>query len=110
MAFSLLTCSAVAGEYRMGGFEFELPGTWHVQRSQSELAAVRDKGTFMPLVKIEFCGPDEKMLKCDSAYIERPEGTDYRNFPCASTKQNEIHHTNGLREIQKGLLIRECWR
>lgn len=93
---------AIAGEYRIGNFEFDIPGSWQVKASQTGIIATQGDRKPIPnsLLKMELCVSTESQ-PCKAALFYPPVGTDPENYYCGESLPTINHHSNGLKELRK---------
>ena len=96
------TQCASAGEYKIGGFEFDVPGSWQVKASPAALIATRDAvgSRNGALIKMEFCTATE-LKSCGSDLIEPPASANLDNYFCGKIKPIKTKHATGLEETRK---------
>lgn len=93
---------ALADEYRLGNFEFHIPGSWQVKTTKTEVLATHGDRKPIPntLLKMELCVPTEAQ-PCKASMFFPPANANPENYYCGETKPTTTLHSSGLKEIRK---------
>ena len=93
---------AIAGDYLIGNFEFDIPGSWQVKTTNTGLIATQGDSTLTPntLLKIEHCVSTESS-PCKAEMLFLPAGSNPENYYFGKTSPTTTPQKKGLNEIQK---------
>jgi hypothetical protein len=102
LLLSLNPYTSEAGEYRLGAFAFDIPGSWQVKATQTEIVATQGERKPIPnsLLKMEHCISTESR-PCNAEMFFPPRGANLENYYCGESLPTINDHENGLKELRK---------